>query len=172
MDPAQNSAGAWACCLLGHRCLLFRWRAAQQPAQNFAWQQKRIRVRLDLGSSQTQCSRVANTPLHEPDQAVARAVGVLAQPAGAANQQRRCVCACCAATYSSAKIGVRHALPTRDEPHPADHLNVVAVRDAGSCGLQLHHQRGAQLVRHMAASQLRARTYPHPSHLRLRPGRR
>jgi transposase len=47
--------------LLGYGCLLFRWRAAQKSAQHFAWLQKRIRAQLELGSTQTQCSRTANT---------------------------------------------------------------------------------------------------------------
>jgi transposase len=47
--------------LLGYGCLLFRWRAADKPAQHFEWLQKRMRVQLELGSAQTQCSRTANT---------------------------------------------------------------------------------------------------------------
>ena len=47
--------------LLGYGCLLFRLRAAEKPAQHFAWLQKRIRVQLELGSTQTKCSRTANT---------------------------------------------------------------------------------------------------------------
>jgi transposase len=47
--------------LLGYGCLVFRWRAAEKPAQHFAWLQKRIRIQLELGSAQTQCSRTANT---------------------------------------------------------------------------------------------------------------
>jgi transposase len=47
--------------LLGYGCLLFRWRAVQKPAQHFEWLQKRIRIQLELGSTQTQCCRTANT---------------------------------------------------------------------------------------------------------------
>jgi hypothetical protein len=47
--------------LLGYGCLLFRWRAADKPAQHFEWLQKRMRVQLELGSAQIQCSRTANT---------------------------------------------------------------------------------------------------------------
>jgi len=32
--------------MLGCECLLFRWRAAQKPAQHFAWLQKRIQMQL------------------------------------------------------------------------------------------------------------------------------
>lgn len=47
--------------LLGYGCLLFRWREQQKDARHFAWLQKRIRVQLQLGGTQTQCSRTANT---------------------------------------------------------------------------------------------------------------
>jgi transposase len=47
--------------LLGYGCLVFRWRAADKPAQHFEWLQKRMRVQLELGCAQTQCSRTANT---------------------------------------------------------------------------------------------------------------
>jgi transposase len=41
-------------------CLLFRWRTAQKPAQHFEWLRKRIQIKLELRSTQTQCSRTAN----------------------------------------------------------------------------------------------------------------
>ena len=47
--------------LLGYGCLLFRWREQQKDARHFAWLQKRIRSQLQLGGTQTQCSRTANT---------------------------------------------------------------------------------------------------------------
>lgn len=61
MGIAQDSVGAWACRLLDHGCLLFRWRSAEMPAHHFAQLQKRIRARLELGSTQIECSRTANT---------------------------------------------------------------------------------------------------------------
>jgi hypothetical protein len=36
--------------LLGYGCLLFRWRAADKPSQNFEWLQKRIRAQLNVGN--------------------------------------------------------------------------------------------------------------------------
>lgn len=47
--------------LLGYGCLLFRWREQQKDARHFTWLQKRLRAQLELGSTQTQCSRTANT---------------------------------------------------------------------------------------------------------------
>jgi transposase len=47
--------------LPGFGCLLFRWRTAQKPAQHFEWLRKRIQIKLELRSTQTQCSRTANT---------------------------------------------------------------------------------------------------------------
>ena len=47
--------------LLGYGCLLFRWRDQEKDARHFAWLQRRIRVQLEQGRVQTQCSRTANT---------------------------------------------------------------------------------------------------------------
>lgn len=47
--------------LLGYGCLLFRWREQQRGARHFTWLQQRVWAQLQLGSTQTQCSRTANT---------------------------------------------------------------------------------------------------------------
>ena len=47
--------------LLGYGYLLFRWREQDKDARHFAWLQQRMRLQLEQGSAQTQCSRTANT---------------------------------------------------------------------------------------------------------------
>jgi transposase len=47
--------------VLGYGCVLFRWRSQDRDARHFVWLQKRIRAQLQLGSTQAQCSRTANT---------------------------------------------------------------------------------------------------------------
>jgi transposase len=41
--------------------LLFRWWEQDKEAHHFAWLQRRMRLQLEQGSAQTQCSRTANT---------------------------------------------------------------------------------------------------------------
>ena len=47
--------------LLGYGYLLFRWRDQEKGARHFAWVQRPMRLQLQLGSAQTQCSLTANT---------------------------------------------------------------------------------------------------------------
>lgn len=47
--------------LLAYGCLLFRWRDKAKDERHFAWLQHRMRLQLQLGSTQTQCPRTANT---------------------------------------------------------------------------------------------------------------
>lgn len=47
--------------LQGYGYLLFRWRDRGEDARHFAWLQRRVRRQLEIGSTQTECDRTANT---------------------------------------------------------------------------------------------------------------
>ena len=47
--------------LLAYGRLMFRWRDQAKGARHFVWLQRRIQTQLQLGSTQDQCSRTANT---------------------------------------------------------------------------------------------------------------
>ena len=120
MEAIQGAGGLAGLISTVIDATLIRWRDRAKGAHYFVWLQRSIQIQLQPHSQH----------LRQPDQDVARAVDVLAQPAGAADEQRGRASA--SGLGDQAQVVVLHSLGAGHAVLGNHHVNGADLRDAGS----------------------------------------